>query len=482
MKRLTLFSIVLFLVCSCEEQLEEVPKNFISNVNFWANADDAEAGVRGLYRVDLIDPFDEQFLEIHSDFAKGRGSWAPLSIWQSPMANAEIGRAATYFWNRPYQIINNVNTVLENLPPIEMNETRKTILLAEARFLRAMQYFNLVRGFGPVPLRLTATKDLTTIDAPRAPIDEVYTAILDDLTFAEANLPVTQGADTRRPTNWAAKQVMAEVYLTRENWSLAAAKAQEVIASGRFAIVPITTANDFYNIFARRPTTEDVLSIHYSSTISDSYVLTLHIANVPAYNNGSQGFFTTIPNTTSIIGTAWNAADLRKGFNMYTQYVSNTGATINLPATTPILFKKIIAQPDGIRSNARYLLRFTENYLIYAEAASMAGGAPTVQALEYLNIVRRRAYGRNPFAPSTIDYPAGMSITAFRDAVLLERAYEFINEQQRWWDLRRTNTVKQVIGAAFGVAVHDSRILWPIPQDEINNNGALSQADQNPGY
>jgi hypothetical protein len=462
--------------------LNEVPKNFISNVNFWRNADDAEAGVRGIYRVDLVDPYDEQFLELHSDFAVGRGSWAPLSIWQSPMANAEIQRTAIYFWNRPYQIINITNTVLENLPSIEMNEDRKKALLAEARFMRAMQYFNLVRGFGPVPLRLTATKDLNGVDAVRASVDEVYAVILDDLTIAEADLPLTQGAETRRPTNWSAKMLMAQVYLTRGTWSLAAAKAQEVINSGRFSIMPITTANDFYNIFAKRPTSEDVLSIQYSSTIQDSYVTTLHIANVPAYNNSSSGFFTTVPKTTTIIGTAWSAADLRKGFNLYTNYVNNNGVLVSLPTSTPVLFKKSIAQPDGIRSNARYLLRFTENYLIYAEAAAMAADAPTTQALEYLNVVRRRAYGRTPFAPSAIDYPAGMSLTDFRKAVLLERAYEFINEQQRWWDLRRTGTVKEAIGAAFGVAVHDSRILWPIPQDEINNNGALSQSDQNPGY
>lgn len=482
MKKLSLYTIFLFLLFSCEEQLEEVPKSFLSNANFWRNADDAEAGVRGMYRVDLIDPFDEQFLELHSDYATGRGSWAPLSIWQSPLANAEIQRAAIYWWNRPYQIINIANTILENIPPISMNEERKKILLAEARFMRAMQYFILVRGFGPVPLRLTATKDLSAVDMPRAPIEDVYDAILEDLAIAEADLPNAVGAETRRPTKWSAKQLLAQVYLTREEWSLAASKAQEVIASGQFAIMPVSTSNDFYNIFAKRPTSEDVLSIHYSSTIQDSYVLTLHIANVPAYNNGSSGFFTTLPKTTTIIGAAWDNNDLRKSFNMYTEYINRNGVLTQLPATTPILFKKIIAQPDGIRSNARYILRFTENYLIYAEAAAMANNAPTAQALEYLNIVRRRAYGHDPFAPSVDDYPGGMNITDFRNAVLLERAYEFINEQQRWWDLRRTGTVKEAIGAAFGVTVHDSRVLWPIPQDEINNNKALTQADQNPGY
>jgi starch-binding outer membrane protein, SusD/RagB family len=97
-------------------------------------------------------------------------------------------------------------------------------------------------------------------------------------------------------------------------------------------------------------------------------------------------------------------------------------------------------------------------------------------------VVRRRAYGYDPFTPSPADYPGGMSISDFRNAVILERAYEFINEQQRWWDLLRTGTAKQAIGDAFGVTVSDARLLWPIPQEEINTNNAISQTDQNPGY
>jgi len=482
MKKSIAYLVSILIICSCEDQLNEVPQDFLSTANFWKTDADAEAGIRGLYRTDLVDPFDEQFLENHSDFAQGRGSWAAISFWNTPMDNTHIGRSTTYFWNRPYEIINRANNALENLEAMNLNEVKKKILMSEARFIRALQYFTLVRGFGPVPLRLTATKDLSTVDSPRVPVSDIYQAIIDDLTIAETDLPITQGANTRRPSRWSAKMLLAQVHLTRENWDLAAAKAEEVINSGQFAIMPITSSNDFYNLFSRRPTTEDVLSIHYSPTIQDSYVLTLHIANVPAYNNGSQGFFTTIPRTTTIIGTAWNNSDLRKSFNLYTQYVNRSGVLVNLPAATPVLFKKIIAQPDGIRSNARYLLRFTENYLIYAEAAAMGTGSPTAKALEYLNIVRRRAYGFNPFVPSAVDYPVGMSITDFRNAVLLERAYEFINEQQRWWYLKRTGTTKQAIEAAFGTTFNDARLLWPIPQDEINNNNAISQADQNPGY
>lgn len=480
-KILTLILLTIFTV-ACEDQLDEIPKDFVSSANFWTDESDAEAAVKSIYQVDLIDPFNDQFLELHTDFAKGRGSWASISFWQSVFDNTHIGRTTTYWWNRPYQAINRANNVLAYVPDIDMNEEKKKSLLAEARTMRAWHYFNLVRGFGPVPLRLEATKDLSTVDAPRASEAEVYAQIIEDLKIGETDLPNSFGTSTRRPSKWAAKMLLAQVYLTMENWSEAAAKADEVINSGQFAIIPVTTADDFYDIFAKRPTTEDVMSIHYSSTMQDSYVYTLHQANIPAYNSNSSGFFTTLPVTTTIIGSAWDNNDLRKSFNLYSSYVNKSGNTVNLPAQNPILFKKIIAQPDGTRSNARYYLRFTENYLIYAEAAAMAAGGPTAQALEYLNVVRRRAYGYDPFTVSPVDYPGGMTLADFRDAVILERAYEFINEQRRWWDLLRTGKAKAAIEAAFGVTFNEARLRWPIPQDEINNNGALDQSSQNPGY
>jgi len=469
-------------VFSCEEDLIETPKDFISNINYWKTEEDAEAGVRGIYGVELIDPYNDQFIELHSDLAKGRGSWLTVSTWTTAMDNTQIGRADTYWWRRPYMAINRANNALDNIPKIVMSEDRKKVLLAEARFMRAWNYFHLVRGFGPVPLRLNAAKDLSTIDAPRAPESEVYQQIIDDLTVGETDLPNSVGTQTRRPTKWSAKMVLAQVYLTLENWALAAQKAEEVITSGQYAIIPVATADDFYKIFAQRPTTEDVLSIQHSATIQDSYVYTLHQANVPAYNKNTSGFFTSLPVTTTLLGAAWDDNDLRKSFNLYTEYVNSSGVLVKLPPQNPILFKKVIAQPDGVRSNARYRLRFTENYLIYAEAAAMAAGNPTTQALEYLNIVRRRAYGQDPFSSSAFDYPAGMTLTDFRDAVIQERAYEFINEQRRWWDLLRTGKAKAAIEAAFGVTFSETRLRWPIPADEINNNGLINQEDQNPGY
>jgi hypothetical protein len=96
-------------------------------------------------------------------------------------------------------------------------------------------------------------------------------------------------------------------------------------------------------------------------------------------------------------------------------------------------------------------------------------------------MIKRRAYGYDPTVPSPLDYQTGMSGVEFRDSVLQERAYEFILEGKRWWDLKRTGTVKEAL-AATGKSFIEARLLWPIASDEINNNPDIGQNDQNPGY
>lgn len=118
------------------------------------------------------------------------------------------------------------------------------------------------------------------------------------------------------------------------------------------------------------------------------------------------------------------------------------------------------------------------------QADNQVNSAPTALALERLNMVHRRAYGYPPTAPSPVDFTLATAPTAqaFRDLVIRERAYEFLCENKRWFDLVRTKTVKQVIKAAKGIDVPDTFLLFPIPQQEIDNNDMIGPGDQNPGY
>lgn len=113
----------------------------------------------------------------------------------------------------------------------------------------------------------------------------------------------------------------------------------------------------------------------------------------------------------------------------------------------------------------------------------MADNTVSASALESLNKIRRRGYGFPSNTTSPVDFPSsGFTPETFRETVLLERAYELYMEGKRWFDLKRSNTVKETILANTGKTVLDISLLWPIPQQEIDTNPEISQEDQNPGY
>lgn len=483
MKNIILGIIIIVCFASCESTLEEVPKDFVSKANFYKNEEDAEAAIAGAYagmQNDFFGITNYLMTELHGDYLFGRGSQAPITIWDQILDQRNIGRCATN-WSSFYNTINRANAVLDNVPAIEnIDAGVKEQILAEAHFLRALCYFELVRGWGAVPIKTTESIDLSAIEAPREPESQVYELIVQDCLAAEAGLGEV-GGETGRASKWAAKMLLAHVYLTMENWAGAAEKAEDVISNGPFALVPVEESDDFYKIFAVDTSTEDIMSMHHSETKGSTIPNYLHRSGNIPYNYSSGGVFAWLPDPNSFIGDSWDDNDLRKGFNLYTQIQNADGEWVPLPDTTPILFKKFITNTSGQSVYSVPIYRFTEAFLFYAEAASMASGSPSSLALERLNMIKRRAYGLDPNTASAVDYPSGMSGSDFRAAVVQERAYEFITERRRWFDLKRTGTVKEAFAAA-GKNILDERFLWPIPEDEINNNPAVNQADQNPGY
>lgn len=481
MKKLLSILFLLGLMSACEDILEEVPSDFISRANFYKNATDAQAAVTGAYS-SFYNNYGINywlFLVNHTDYENGRGSQAPISDFSQVLDVGNVGRAAG-IWSSFYITINRTNSILENVSGIEMDENLKTRLLAEAHFLRAMSYFNLVRGFGPVPLKTSESTDVSTIGAVRSPEEAIYELIIQDCQTAINGLPESVGDETGRASKYAAKMLLAEVYLTRENWSEAAQEANDIISSNQYQLVRVAEPDDFYNIFSVNTSTEDILSIHHSESKASGLPTYIHRPSTPPYNYSSSGFYAWLPNDASFLFT-WDPADLRSDFNLYTQYRGPDGQLVDLPDATPVLFKKFITDPTGQAIYSAPIFRYAEAFLIFAEADAMANGSPTNAAVERLNVIKRRAYGYDPHTPSPVDYSQGMSLQEFRDAVLMERAYEFIIEGKRWHDLKRTGTVKEAMGEV-GRTVIDERLLWPIPQEEIDNNPDLSQADQNPGY
>lgn len=483
MKKIILFIITIIVFSACENMLDEVPKSFVSKSNYYQNESDAEGAIAGAYAGLQSDFYGITYylmIELHGDYLNGRGSQAPITIWDQILDQRNIGRCADN-WSTLYSAINRANAVLDNVPNItDINPDVQKKILAEAHFLRAMSYFELVRGWGPVPIKTTESVDLTTLEAPRAHESEVYNLIVQDCIEAEAGLGEV-GSHTGRASVWAAKMLLAHVYLTMEEFGKAAEKANDVISNGPFSLLKVEKPDDFYKIFGSETSTEDIMSMHHSETKGSTIPTYLHRANNPPWNYGTSGFFAWLPDTTTFIGPDWDNNDLRKRFNLYRKYQNNDGEWVDLPSTAPVLFKKFITNPDGISLYSVPIYRFTEAFLFYAEASCMAEGSPSALALERLNMIKRRAYGYDPGVASPVDYPSGMSKDQFRDVVLKERSYEFLIERRRWFDLKRTGKVKSEF-AKNGRNIIDERLLWPIPENEINNNPAINQEDQNPGY
>ena len=482
MKKITLI-LTIILFSGCEDLLVEVPKSFVSKANYYQNEADAEGAIAGAYdglQTNFYGINNYLMTELHGDFLFGRGSQNPITIFNQVLDQRNIGRCASN-WSSFYRAINRANSVLDNVVNTEdIDPAIQTKILAEAHFLRALAYFELVRGWGDVPIKTSESTDLTTLEAPRAPESQVYELIIKDCLAAESGL-VEVGSATGRASIWAAKMLLAHVYLTTENWALAAEKADDVITGGPFSLVTVQQPDDFYQMFGAVTHSEDIFSLHHSETKGSAVPTFIHRARAYPYNYGTSGYFAWLPDLNSFIGDSWDDNDLRKSFNMYTEYQDEDGEWVPLPSTVPVLFKKFITNTDGISLYSIPIYRYTEAFLFYAEAACMDEGSPSALALERMNMIKRRAYGLDPNVAAVIDYPAGMSKEDFQDAVLQERAYEFILERRRWYDLKRTGRVKEAF-AASGKDILDERLLFPIPEDEINNNSAINQEHQNPGY
>jgi len=174
----------------------------------------------------------------------------------------------------------------------------------------------------------------------------------------------------------------------------------------------------------------------------------------------------------------WDKNDLRYQFNWYSQ-------TFGLGPTT-ILNKKFSDRTTTTGAGNDFpLYRYADVLLFYAECVAQ-DAAPDADAMEKLNMVHRRAYGKpSTVADPAIDFKLSDYSTkqAFIDLVVRERAYEDCLEGKHWFDLKRLGIAQEVIQDMLGITMQEKQLLWPIPTDEYNYNKAIDpNTDQNPGY
>ena len=463
------------LFTSCEDGLIEEPKS-LAVETFYNTPAEVETAVNAVYSPLRLAYYTIGFNSAHTDYAYGRGSWAALNDFQG-LNSVWITRISEV-WNYYYQSLRNANIVIDNAPngnAISQADVDKYI--AEVKFLRAFTYFQLVRHWGGVPIRTEA--NLKEIQTKRSSVADVYDLILLDLQEAEVKLPDVT-AVSGRPSKWAAKTLLADVYLQLNRFQEARDKANEVIQSNKFALVSVTSTDDFQNIFGPNVITnsEEIFYLKFSHEPGQGDTWPWLLNHPGTKLHGGGGVYGVHSDNTNIVYLNWDNNDLRKK----QWYIWNIGI-----GATSLLSKKFI-DPEalsGVASgNPQTWYRYADLLLIYAEANFRVANATTPESMEALNQVHRRAYGYPPKLVSAVDFKTSDYVgTSFLDLIIKERGYEFQLEGKRWLELKRTGKLVATILAVKGKVVTEKDYLWPIPENELSSNKALDPSkDQNPGY
>mgnify|MGYP002515448475 CR=1 FL=1 len=346
----------------------------------------------------------------------------------------------------------------------------------EAKFLRALHYFNLVRWFRNVPLVLHETTSLSTskMNVKQAFAAEVYGQIIQDLTDAE-NLPVSYPTeDAGRVTSGSAKALLAKVYLTRREWQKAADKAKEVIDSGQYGL--FENFDDAFDSSTKNGK-EHIFSIQFNGYPASYNNLNANAPTPLSYEvPGSAGLYADAYKAASNLYASFGDKDKRRDVSFATEVkVPTTGKVYKLAA--PHINKFYDPDKFGNQGSSERnftYMRYSDVLLIYAEAENELHG-PTAEAYAKIDEVRLRA-GIDLLK----DVAPNLTKDEFREYVFEERRKEFVYEANRWFDLTRRGADYFVakLHAAGKTNAKAKNVILPIPQRELDINPNLVQNDE----
>jgi hypothetical protein len=527
-------------VASCTD-LKEYPVTGVTS-GYFSTAAGAEAATLGTYaglRSSYGGENETRLFMLGTDSwekgeqfdAQGAGYYNDYTAQFTPT----VGGAIQDFWQSSYSSINTANTAIASITSSSLPDATKNIRIAENRFLRALYYFDLVRTYGAVQLNLQPTQGVS-IQAHRTPADSIYSAaIIPDLEFAIANLPLKGGqTDYFRATKGAAETLLAEVYVTRAaagDFDKAVQLTSDVIGSGKYTLnsnfsalfcLPTTTTGACDYAASQKTDPELIFSVTFTGDNgTDAFGNNLHLywvmwydnsaytnpglARTPAYGRPYRRLRPTMHMLTlfnrptdSRLDASFQTVWLRApGDTAILLTLSNNNETkpsarfgkYGLPQQTNGLFPTLKKWLDQTRTDAnvfpghrdRELWRLADVYLLRAEA-NIRAGRPA-DAIADLNVIRRRAAiaGQN----NDVD------VTAYNaspiDYLLDERERELAGEERRFFTLTRQGSaifmrrIKAFNSTASAVQAYF--MLRPIPQTQIDRtDGGSTAFPQNPGY
>ena len=474
----------LFAVQGCKKFLDVDPAYTQDAENYFNTPADYEMALIGAYDLLQACTINSVWLgEIASDntIAGGESVNDTEGLHQIDMmthGGVSNELRSVFRWN--YAGISRANFILEHKDKIDFSG--KDLILAEAKFLRALYYFDLVKTFGDVPLvidkRLGAEE---AIETPRTPANEVYAQIESDLQDAIAVLPVSSSIKGRA-TKGAAQSILGKAYLYQQKFTDAATQLEAVITSGSYSLI-----SDYADLFsvANEGHSETIFDVEYSGLEGGGYGCFsclegyagpgfhgIRQYNGPVYGDGNsynlptQDLYDafdpsdprrdlTILDIDAFIAAQANPADIT--------YAIGAGGHTGYYNNKYIKRQGEIGLPDNdLTSPVNYrMVRYADVLLMAAEAHYQNGNTGTAE--NYVNQIRTR-----------VGMPS-ITLNSIND-IYTERRLELACEGHRFFDLVRTGQAAANIDG-FQPGKHE---LFPIPQVEIDLAGG--NWSQNPGY
>jgi hypothetical protein len=487
MKNLNIKTIFVFflLTVSCSDDFVNVDSQDQNSEDFFNSEADYQDALIAAY-----DPLQSTYLnvmlgEIASDntLAGGESATDVPGIQEvDDMIHTPINQQLRDIWNWMYGGVNRANFILEFQDKTDF--TNKNIVLAQARFLRAYYYFELVKWFGDVPLvvdKRIQFGDQFTLD--RTPKTEVYAQMELDLIYAVENLPYIQ-PQTGRITKGAAQALLGKVYLFQGKFTESASVLENLINNG-----PYNLLTDYSTMFENdnENNIESVFEIQYTDKEGAGFgCLQCSEGNVAVGFNGirnytgpdfESGFSFNVP--VQEVVDEFEDGDLRKDVAILDieAWASNNGATYAIGFEhTGYFNRKYISRKGDLNTGDANLtnpnnyraIRFADVLLMAAEALNR-GSISDTRAQNYLNRVRRRAFG-------DMMHDVAFTGANLTNAIYHDRRVELVGEGHHFFDLVRTGRAAQEIDG-FTVGKHE---VFPIPSIEIQLAG--NRWSQNPGY
>lgn len=473
--KLTISSVALCAVTAilpaCKKSfIDLTPQGIVPVTTYYNTEIDIKSALTGVYS-SLRPIYNEQygFGEVPSDNTQTYGESEVLYGEQDKLTWTATSTNLQNAYTRFYATIAYANIVLGHVGTPAMTQANRDSYIGQAKFLRALMYFNLVRMFGGVPLVLTEiTSEQEAYTYNRATATAVYAQIEKDLTEAAAVLPASYtSTDIGRATSIAANGLLGKVYMFQNKYTQAEAILTTVSATAG-TLIPYSQVFGLGNDNNR----DIIFSVQY---LSGGY----SEGNTFARGFVPQPSGTTI--TTSVTGNSNNVgtADL---YNAFEPGDNRQPVSIGVYVTGSLTYyyakKFIYSSVTGTSEgdNDWPVLRYGDVILLYAEALNENG--KTTQALTQLNLIRDRA---------GLAAKVGLSQADARTAIRNERRIELCFEAERWFDLVRWNTFIPVMTAFKAKGSVNGTIgnitanlnLYPIPLREIQLNPNLTQ---NPGY